>query len=94
MTFRVADAGAGRTAGSPLAAIEVRQDALTGPIVQTYNLVSTGDPAVWSSQTFPISLSGTHELILVFRTVTDGSTGNNLFNLNWAEFVGSGIGQP
>ena len=30
----------------------------------------------------------------MFRTVTDGSTGNNLFNLNWAEFVGSGIGQP
>jgi PKD repeat protein len=94
VTFRVADAGAGRTAGSPLAAIEVHQDTLTGPIVQTFNLVSTGGMAVWSSQTFPISLAGTHELFLVFRTVTDGSTGNNLFNLNWAEFVGSGIGQP
>ncbi len=94
VTFRVADAGAGRTAGSPLAAIEVHQDAVDGPIVQTFNLVSTGDPAVWSSQTFPISLAGTHELFLVFRTVTDGATGNNLFNLNWAEFGGSGIGQP
>ena len=91
---RACTAGAGRTAGSPLAAIEVHQDTLTGPIVQTYNLVSTGGTAVWSSQTFPISLSGTHELFLVFRTVTDGSTGNNLFNLNWAEFVGPGIGQP
>ena len=29
-------------AGSPLAAIEVRQDALDGPIVTTHNLVSTG----------------------------------------------------
>ena len=94
VTFRVADAGAGRTAGSPLAAIEVHQDAVAGPIVQTYNLVSTGGTATWASQTFPISLAGTHELFLVFRTVTDGSTGNNLFNLNWAEFVGSGIGQP
>ena len=94
ITFRVADAGTGRTAGSPLAAIEVHQDAVDGPIVQTFNLVSTGDPAVWSSQTFPISLSGTHELFLVFRTVAGGSTGNNLFNLNWAEFVGPGIGQP
>ena len=62
--------------------------------MQTYNLVSTGGTAVWTSQTFPISLSGTHELFLVFRTVTGGSTGNNLFNLNWAEFVGPGIGQP
>ena len=58
VTFRVADAAAGRTAGSPLAAIEVHQDTLTGPIVQTYNLVSTGGTAVWTSQTFPISLVG------------------------------------
>jgi len=93
VTFRVADAAAGRTAGSPLAAIEVHQDTLTGPIVQTYNLVSTGGTTAWTSQTFPISLSGLHELFLVFRTVTGGSTGGNLFNLNWAEFVGSGIGQ-
>ena len=58
ITFRVADTAAGRTAGSPLAAIEIHQDTLTGPIVQTYNLVSTGGTAVWTSQTFPISLSG------------------------------------
>ena len=95
VTFRVADAGAGRIAGSPLAAIEVRTgSATTGPIVATYNLVSTGGTAVWTSQTFSISLAGTHELFLVFRAVTGGSTGNNLFNLNWAEFGGPGIGQP
>ena len=58
VTFRVADTAAGRTAGSPLAAIEVHQDTLTGPIVQTYNLVSTGGTATWTSQTFPISLVG------------------------------------
>ena len=28
----------------------------------------------------------------MFRTVTGGQTGGNLFNLNWAEFVGAGIG--
>ena len=50
--------------------------------------------ATWTSQTFPISLSGTHELFLVFRAVTGGATGGNLFNLNWAEFNGSGIGVP
>jgi hypothetical protein len=92
VTFRVADAAAGRTAGSPLAAIEVRQDAVDGPIVTTANLVSTGGTGTWSSQTFPIAMSGRHELFLVFRTVAGGSTGGNLFNLNWAEFNGAGIG--
>ncbi len=92
LTFRVADAAAGRTAGSPLAAIEVHQDAVDGPIVQTDNLVSTGGVDTWTSQTFPISRSGTHELFLVFRAVTGGATGGNLFNLNWAEFGGQGVG--
>ena len=27
----------------------------------------------------------------MFRTVTGGATGNNLFNLNWAEFGGNGV---
>jgi PKD repeat protein len=92
ITYRVADASAGRTAGSPLAAIEIHQDTISGPIVQTDNLVSTGGTAVWTSQNFPISLSGTHELFLVFRSVTGGQTGANLFNLNWLEFQGAGVG--
>jgi hypothetical protein len=92
VTFRVADAAAGRTAGSPLAAIEVRQDTFDGPIVQTNNLVSTGGTGVWTSQNFPISLPGTHELFLLFRAVPGGATGANLFNLNWAEFQGAGVG--
>jgi PKD repeat protein/type 1 glutamine amidotransferase len=92
LTFRVADTAAGRTAGSPLAAVELRTGSATGPIVDTYNLVSTGGTAVWTSQTFPISLTGTNELFLVFRAVTGGQTGNNLFNLNWTEFGGAGIG--
>ena len=91
VSFRVADAAAGRTAGSPLAAIEVRADSITGPIVTTANLVSTGGTGTWSTQTFPISLAGTHELFFVFRAVTGGATGGNLFNLNWAEFGGNGV---
>ena len=55
---------------------------------------STGGTAVWSSQNFPISLSGTHELFFVFRAVTGGATGANLFNLNWAQFQGAGVGTP
>ena len=94
ITFRVSDTST-RTAGSPMAAIELHQDTLTGPIVDTYNLVSTGNATTWTSQNFPISLSGTHELFLVFRAVTGGQTGANLLNLNWAEFGGgSGIGSP
>jgi len=92
LTFRVADAGGGRVAGSPLAAVELRTGSATGPIVDTYNLVSTGGTAVWTSQTFPISLSGTNELFLVFRSVPGGQGGNNLFNLNWTEFGGAGVG--
>jgi PKD repeat protein/type 1 glutamine amidotransferase len=94
VTFRVADVAAGRTAGSPLAAIEIRQDAPNGPLVTTANLTSTGGTGTWTSQTFPISLSGTHQLYLVFQTVPGGATGGNLFNLNWAEFSGAGIGVP
>ena len=92
VTFRVADTSM-RTPGSLMAAIEVHQDTLTGPTVATYNLVSTGNATTWTSQTFPISLSGTHELFLVFREVPTGATGGNLFNLNWTEFVGKGIAQ-
>jgi PKD repeat protein len=95
ITFRVADAANGRTAGSPLAAVEVRQDSITGPIVTTANLLSTGGTTAWTSQTFPIVLpeggAGKHELFFVFRSVTGGATGGNLFNLNWAEFGGNGV---
>ena len=93
LTFRVADTAAGRTAGTPLAAVEVRQDSITGPVLATANLVSTGGTTVWSSQTVPISMTGLHEVFLVFRSVPDGQTGGNLFNLNWTEFVGRGIAQ-
>ena len=34
---------------------------------------------------------GKHELFFVFRTVTGGATGGNLFNLNWVEFDGNGV---
>ena len=49
---------------------------------------------VWLSQTFPVSLSGTHALYLAFQTVMGGATGGNLVNLNWAEFNGPGSDCP
>jgi len=33
-------------------------------------------------------------MFLVFRSVAGGQTGGNLFNLNWAEFGGTGVAQP
>jgi hypothetical protein len=33
-------------------------------------------------------------LFLVFNTVPGSATGNNLFNLNWVEFAGAGVGTP
>jgi PKD repeat protein/glucose/arabinose dehydrogenase/type 1 glutamine amidotransferase len=94
VTFRYADGPAGRTAGSPLAAIEVRQDSITGPLLATANLPSTGGPTVWANHTIPLSMSGLHEVFLVFRSVTGGAPSNNnpgMLFLNFAEFNGQGI---
>ena len=95
VTFRVADAAAGRTAGSPLAAIEVHQDAPDGPMVMTANLVvDRRHGGVVRARRSRSRCPGRHDLYLVFQTVAGGSTGGNLFNLNWAEFNGQGIGVP
>ena len=78
--------------GNALAAVEVRLDAIDGPILLTANLTSTGDPTAWASQTFQLTdPGGGHQLFLVFRSVPGGATGNNLFNLNWVEFGGDGV---
>ena len=36
-------------------------------------------------------LAGKNELFLVFRSVTGGATGSNMFLLNWVEFGGNGV---
>ena len=94
VAFRYADGAAGRTAGSPLAAIDIRQDSITGPII------ADGEPDVDGRHRprgrrpdVPARrrAAGKHELFVTFRTVTGGATGANLFNLNWAEFGGNGV---
>jgi cytochrome c len=93
LTFRVASTGTSVPAGSPMAAVEVRLDAVDGPRLLTANLTSTGNTTTWSSQAFPLNDPGdAHQLFFVFRSVPGGQGGNNLFNLNWVEFVGDGIG--
>ena len=56
------------------------------------NLISTGGPTSGRARRSRSRSAGTHELFLVFRTVTGGATGGNLFNLNWVEFQGAGVG--
>jgi type 1 glutamine amidotransferase len=95
LTFRVADTAGGRTVGSPLAAVEVRTGAIDGPIVLTANLTSTGGTAAWESQTFPLTdPGGSNRLFLRFVSVAGGQGGNNMFNLNWVQFNGAGVGTP
>ncbi|HWM08887.1 MAG TPA: ThuA domain-containing protein, partial [Solirubrobacteraceae bacterium] len=93
VTFRVADAGGGRTVGSPLAAVNIRTGSQNGPTVATINLTSTGGTAAWESQTITLpDPGGTNRLFLSIASVPGGSTGNNLFNLNWVQFNGAGVG--
>ncbi|MFC7495978.1 MULTISPECIES: ThuA domain-containing protein [unclassified Nocardioides] len=95
LTFRVASTSATVPAGSPMAAVEVRLDAVAGPLLATATLNSTGGTTAWASQTVDLSdPGGAHKLYLVFRSVPGGQTGNNLFNLNWAEFGGPGVAGP
>jgi cytochrome c len=92
LTFRVASTSTQVPAGSPMSAVEVRLDSVSGPILTTATLTSTGDTATWQSQRFPITdPGGQHKIYLVFRSVTGGQTGGNLVNLNWAEFGGQGV---
>jgi len=93
VAIRYADGGAGRTAGSPLAGIDIRQDSITGPVIASANLTSTGGADTWATTTVPLTgvQGGKHELFITFRTLTGGATGGSLFNLNWVEFGGNGV---
>src|SRR4029078_2821108 len=55
IAIRYADGAAGRTAGSPLAGIDIRQDSITGPIIATADLASTGGIAAWATTTVPLT---------------------------------------
>jgi cytochrome c len=92
LTFRVRNALAETAPGGPLAAVEVRLDAVDGPVLTTAQLTATSGagPDGWQSQTVPLSdPGGQHDIYLVFRTVPGGPTGNNTFLLNWVEFGAS-----
>jgi hypothetical protein len=78
-----------------MAEVEIRLDAADGPILATSTLTSTGAATVWESQTVQVNdPGGPHAIYLVFRSVSGGQTGDDLFNLNRVEFGGTGIAGP
>jgi PKD repeat protein len=84
ITFRTV----GGTNGAASGTVEVWRDAINaaggGTLVSTQTIIGSA-AGVYVSQTFPISMSGTHRLFLVFPTA-------NTYSLNWVEFVGAGVG--
>jgi len=67
--------------------IEIRLDSLTGTLVGTCAVTSTGDWQTWVTKTCLVSgASGTHNLYLKF---TGGS--GYLFNINWFQFTSGSV---
>jgi len=87
LTFRTS--GGSGAAGTGV--VQVRLDAVDGPLLREATIQPTADASTWASQSFPISdPGGSHQVFLVFRPVA-GGPGSNFFNLNWVEFGGEGI---
>jgi cytochrome c len=57
----------------------------------TLNSTSSVNNNTYTSQTFPLPLTGAHRLFLVFRAVPGGPA-TGFGNLNWVEFSGPGAG--
>jgi type 1 glutamine amidotransferase/PKD repeat protein len=85
LDFRTASAGTGGR-------IEMRVDSPTGPMIGTVTVPVTGDWQGWTNVTMPVTdPGGTHEMFFVF--VNNPGDGG-LFNINWFQFVGQGVGSP
>ena len=63
--------------------IEIRLDSLTGPILTSIPVKSTGDLKKWTTQTYKIDnkVKGIHDLYFVFK-----GEGDDLLNLDWWQF--------
>ncbi len=91
ITFRFAS---NQAAGALRGLVDVRLDAVDGPVIASCELRSTGGNGTYTNQTCPFTgtVTGSHPVYLVFRQATGGpATGFGL--LNWVEFSGAGIGQ-
>ena len=77
---------AGGSGSGIRAAVELRLDSPTGPLVTTIELPATTGWNDFTSTTVPVDQpAGTHQLYLVFQSVPGGTTGG-LVNVNWVEF--------
>jgi PKD repeat protein/type 1 glutamine amidotransferase len=85
--------GPGPGAGTTRASIELRLDAPDGPLAATIPVLNNPTNA-YATQTSTVSFpTGTHKAYLVFRAIgAPGQPTANLFNLNWFELGGAGVG--
>lgn len=79
-----------RVAGGVGGQIELRTGATNGALLATANIPPTGGAYTNISVAFT-NPGGTHELFFIF-TGTPGTS--NLFQFNWFEFIGAGVGIP
>jgi hypothetical protein len=74
--------------------VDVRRDAVDGPVVGTCTLVSTGtNNNTYTDQSCPLTgdVSGIFKLYLTFRQAPGGPA-TQMGNLNWVSFSGPGVG--
>ena len=75
VTARVASNTAGGT-------IEMRLGGISGSLIGTIDVTSTGGWQNWQTKAANVSVEGEHDLFLVFT----GSAAGGLFNINWLQF--------
>ena len=80
--YRVGNPSAGRT-------IEMRIDSVDGALVSTAQVPVTGSYQNWVDFEIPFEdPTGKHDIFFVFK----GNSGEqNMFDLNWVEFMGNGV---
>jgi PKD repeat protein/type 1 glutamine amidotransferase len=81
-----------QAAGTLRGLLDVRVDAVDGPVVASCELRSTGGNGVYNSIPCPLAggVTGSHRVYLTFRQATGGPAGG--FGLiNWVEFSGPGV---
>ena len=92
ITIRYGSGAGGVAAGTPRAAVEIRQGSPTGTLLQTVPLNATGagNNNTYANATASLNFTGSQRLFLVFRAVAGGPT-TNIANINWVEFTGPGV---
>jgi PKD repeat protein len=90
ITFRFAQATA---AGAVRGIADVRLDSVTGPVVASCTLLSTGGANTYTNQTCPFTetVSGSRRIYVTFRPAPGGPA-TNFGQLNWVQFSGAGVG--